>query len=104
MFEQSPKDFYPYSSRYDAWLTPEGSHAREQHGMALFGDPQKGNCASCHPHQIRHGSFPGFTDFGFSALGVPRNRAIAANDDAAFHDLGCAAPTHRPLGAQRVLR
>jgi cytochrome c peroxidase len=80
VFQQSPKDFYPYSSRYDAVLRGQARlTAAEQRGLALFDDPRKGNCASCHPSQIRKGSFPQFTDFGFNALGVPRNRRIAAN-------------------------
>src|SRR5262249_44391763 len=57
VFQQSPKDFYPFSSRYDAWLRHEVElSAAEERGLALFGDPKKGNCASCHPHQIRQGA------------------------------------------------
>ena len=29
-----------------------------------------------------------FTDFSYDNLGVPRNAALAQNDDPAFHDLG----------------
>ena len=86
VFQQSPKDFYPYSSRYDAYLRRQIKLGPgEQRGLALFDDPKKGNCASCHPSRIRHDGFPSFTDFGYAALGVPRNRAIAANEDAAFY-------------------
>jgi cytochrome c peroxidase len=93
VFQQSPKDFYPYSSRYDAYLRGKGPlTASEARGLALFNDPKKGNCASCHPSQIRHGAFPNFTDFGFNAIGVPRNREIAANADPGFHDLGLCGP------------
>jgi cytochrome c peroxidase len=93
VFQQSPKDFYPYTSRYDAWLRHRGELTpEEQRGLALFDDPKKGNCASCHPSAIRQGAFPLFTDFGFAALGVPRNSAIAANADPHFFDLGlCGA-------------
>ena len=98
VFEQSPKDFYPYSSRYDAWLRRKGQLTpREQRGLALFNDPRKGNCASCHPSGIRNGAFPQFTDFGFQAVGVPRNRALHANDDAAFYDLGLCGPQRTDL-------
>jgi cytochrome c peroxidase len=65
--------------------------------LALFNDPRKGNCASCHPSQIRRGAFPNFTDFGYNALGVPRNRAIPANADPAFHDLGLCGPLRTDL-------
>ena len=37
--------------------------------MASISVCAKGNCASCHPSQIREGAFPVFTDFGFQALG-----------------------------------
>ncbi len=92
-FQQSPKDFYPYDSRYDRWLrTQQGLDERELRGLAAFNDPRKGNCASCHPSAVRHGAFPQFTDFGLIAIGVPRNRAIPANADPAYHDLGLCGP------------
>ena len=98
VFQQSPKDFYPYSSRYDAYLRGKiALNPSEERGLALFNDPRKGNCASCHPSQIRRGAFPNFTDFGYNAIGVPRNRAIAANADPAFHDLGLCGPLRPDL-------
>jgi len=98
VFQQSPKDFYPYTSRYDAYLRRQRTlTASEQRGLALFDDPKKGNCASCHPSQIRHDGFPNFTDFGYNALGVPRNREIPANADPAFHDLGLCGPFRTDL-------
>jgi cytochrome c peroxidase len=98
VFQQSPQDFYPYSSRYDAYLRRKIElRPAEQRGLALFDDPKKGNCASCHPSQIRRDGFPGFTDFGYNAIGVPRNRAIAANAEAAFHDLGLCGPVRTDL-------
>ncbi|MES1210319.1 MAG: cytochrome c peroxidase, partial [Pseudomonadota bacterium] len=67
VFQQSPKDFYPYTSRYDAYLRGQGSLSpAETRGLALFNDLKKGNCASCHPSQIRKGAFPQFTDYGFN--------------------------------------
>jgi cytochrome c peroxidase len=100
VFQQSPKDFYPYTSRYDAYLRGKGTlSAAEQRGLALFNDSKKGNCASCHPSQIRHDGFPNFTDFGYNALGVPRNRTLPANADPAFHDLGLCGPLRTDLAA-----
>jgi cytochrome c peroxidase len=102
VFEQSPKDFYPYTSRYDGWLRHQVELTpKEQRGLALFDDPKKGNCANCHPSSIRQGAFPQFTDFGFAALGVPRNRAIAANEDPAFHDLGLCGPLRTDLASRK---
>jgi len=94
VFQQSPRDFYPYSSRYDEYLrgravlTPQ-----EARGLALFDDPAKGNCASCHlSAPTPDGAFPLFTDFGHIAIGVPRNRLLPANADPRFVDLGLCGP------------
>jgi cytochrome c peroxidase len=101
VFQQSPADFYPYSSRYDAWLRGRGElTARERRGLELFNDPRKGNCASCHPSQVRHGAMPQFTDFGYAALGVPRNSAIPANAKPGFYDLGLCGPERKDLAAR----
>jgi cytochrome c peroxidase len=98
VFQQSPADFYPYSSKYDAWLRGRATlSAREGRGLAIFNDPAKGNCASCHPSQIRAGALPQFTDYGYIALGVPRNRAIAANRDPGYFDLGLCGPERADL-------
>ena len=102
VFEQSPKDFYPYSSRYDRWLRRAGPLSpRELHGLELFNNARKGNCASCHPSQMRQGALPQFTDFGFNALGVPRNPEVAANRDPRFHDLGLCGPQRTDLAGHR---
>jgi cytochrome c peroxidase len=98
VFQQSPKDFYPYSSRFDAYLRRQIELSpSERRGLALFEDPRKGNCASCHPSAGYRGAFPHFTDFGFNALGVPRNRGIPANRDPAFYDLGLCGPERKDL-------
>ena len=98
VFQQSPADFYPYSSRYDAFLRGQAElSASEQRGLKLFNDPARGNCALCHPSVIKRGSFPQFTDRGFIAIGVPRNRAIPANADPTFFDLGLCGPLRSDL-------
>src|SRR5262249_21980047 len=91
-----------FTSRYDAWLRREVELTpSEQRGLALFGDPKKGNCASCHPHQVRQGAFPHFTDFGFAAVRVPRHRTIAANPDPRFLDRGLCGPMRTDLAAHK---
>jgi cytochrome c peroxidase len=66
---------------------------REACGLALFNDPAKGNCASCHlSERTPDGAFPLFTDFGLIALGVPRHPGLPANATPAFHDLGLCGP------------
>jgi cytochrome c peroxidase len=98
VFQQSPNEFYPYDSKFDAVLRQKAAFTpKEAHGLALFNSPNKGNCASCHPSRPKEGGFPAFTDYGYVALGVPRNRAIAANADAAFFDLGLCGPLRTDL-------
>jgi cytochrome c peroxidase len=65
----------------------------EARGLAIFNDPAKGNCASCHlSAPTPDGALPLFTDFGLIAIGVPRNRALPANADPTFFDLGLCGP------------
>jgi len=98
VFQQSPADFYPYDSKYDAYLRGRATlTAAEARGLALFDDANKGNCASCHPSTIRDGGLPAFTDFGFVAIGVPRNATIPANADATHYDLGLCGPERTDL-------
>jgi cytochrome c peroxidase len=97
-FQQSPSEFYPYTSKYDASLRNEISLTSEElRGLAAFNDPAKGNCARCHPSAIREGAFPQFTDFGYAGVGVPRNKAIPANGDPSYYDLGLCGPLRTDL-------
>jgi cytochrome c peroxidase len=97
-FQQSPAEFYPYTSKYDAWLRHQTAlSAEELRGLAAFNDPAKGNCARCHPSSMREGAFPQFTDFGYAAIGAPRNPAIPANADPRYYDLGLCGPLRTDL-------
>jgi cytochrome c peroxidase len=97
-FQQTPAEFYPYTSKYDAFLRHEVSlSGNELQGLAAFNDPAKGNCARCHPSAIREGAFPQFTDFGYAAIGAPRNTAIPANADRRYYDLGLCGPMRTDL-------
>ena len=102
VFQQSPREFYPYSSRYDAVLRGQATLTpREARGLALFNDPAKGNCASCHlSSPTPDGAFPLFTDFGHIAIGVPRNEGLPANDDPRFFDLGLCGPLRRDFAGK----
>ena len=93
-FEESSADFYPYSSKYDAYLTHKATLTpQEARGLRLFEAEDKGNCASCHiSERANDGEPPQFTDFGMIALGVPRNLAIPANADPKYFDLGLCGP------------
>ena len=97
VFQESPADFYPYSSKYDAFLRKQTKlSAQELRGLTLFNAADKGNCASCHISAIApNGAFPQFTDYGLIALGVPRNKHIAANADPRYYDFGLCGPERR---------
>ena len=98
-FEQSYRDFYPYSSKYDAYLAGKAKLTPgEARGLALFNDPAKGNCAHCHKStRDKEGQAPQFTDYGFVALGLPRNPGIPANADRSYFDLGLCGPLRTDL-------
>ena len=99
-YEQSSADFHPFDSKFDAWLADKVELSpAERRGLALFDDMKKGNCASCHPSTRKASTdrAPIFTDFGFVALAVPRNRTLAANRDPAFFDLGLCGPVRTDL-------
>jgi len=97
VYEQDYRLFYPYSSKYDAFLAGQAELGpAEARGLALFEDPAKGNCASCHiSERANNGAPPEFTDYGLIAIGVPRNRAIPANADPHYFDLGLCGPERK---------
>jgi cytochrome c peroxidase len=99
VYEQDYRVFYPYSSKYDAYLAGKATLSdAEARGLKLFEDPDKGNCASCHISQrALNGSPPEFTDYGLIAIGVPRNRTIPANADPNYFDLGLCGPVRTDL-------
>ena len=99
VFEQSDKYFYPYSSKYDAYLAGRDKlNAQEARGLKLFEDPAKGNCGNCRRSQPGDDATPPqFTDYGFIALGLPRNRNIPANADSNYFDLGACGPLRTDL-------
>jgi cytochrome c peroxidase len=99
VYQQDPATFYPYDSKYDAVLRGKAKLTpQEARGLAAFVDPDRGNCARCHPSAIANG-FPAFSDFGYEVLAVPRNREIPANRDPAYFDLGLCGPYRTDLTA-----
>ena len=89
-YQKEDIEFRAFSSKYDEFLRGNVAlSAQETRGLALFNNPNKGNCAACHPSgKGADGSFPLFTDFSYDKLGVPRNPVIARNADPAYFDLG----------------
>jgi len=99
VFQESPTEFYPYNSKYDAFLRGQTQLSKQElNGLRLFNDPTKGNCASCHISGIASsGAFPQFTDYGLIAIGVPRNKHIPANADPKYFDMGLCGPDRTDL-------
>jgi cytochrome c peroxidase len=104
-FEVENPDFHRFDSKYDAFLAGRALLTdAERRGLALFEDPDKGNCAACHPSRpAENGAPPLFTDFTYDNVGVPRNTRVPANLDPAFFDLGLCGPERRDLAARRDL-
>ncbi len=102
-FELEDPSFHPYNSRFDQYLRGAQSlSAAELKGLQLFADPNKGNCAACHPLTTGpQGRGPDLTDDSYHALGVPRNPAIPANRAARFFDLGLCGPKRVDLHRER---
>jgi cytochrome c peroxidase len=88
------REMAPFSARYDAWVQGKAKFSEQElRGLKLFKNPDKGNCASCHKFN-ETSSNPArsmFTDYGFDAIGVPRNRALPATRDARYFDTGLCA-------------
>jgi cytochrome c peroxidase len=101
-YQQDPATFYPYSSKYDAYLAGRAKLTpQEARGLTLFEDPEKGNCASCHvSRRANNDTPPQFSDFGLIALGLPRNPAIPANADPHYFDLGACGPLRTDLAGR----
>ncbi len=101
-FEQDVATFSPYSSKYDDYLEGRATlSAAEQRGLEAFENPAKGNCASCHiSRPAPNGARPQFTDYGLIALGLPRNRAIPANANPSYRDLGLCGPDRTDLAGR----
>ncbi len=95
----------PFTSKYDDFIRGRGALSSiEAEGLKLFKDRAKGACDAC--HRMNEGSpMPErslFTDYGFEAVGAPRNRALAANRDPKAFDLGmCERHDHPHMDDER---
>jgi cytochrome c peroxidase len=104
-FQLEDPAFRPFDAKYDQFLAGKVQlNAQELRGLALFNDPNKGNCAACHPSaRGPNGAPPLFTDFSFDNLGVPRNFRIPATANPDYHDLGLCGPDRTDLAARQDL-
>ena len=84
VYEQSP-EFAPFDSRYDRVLAGRAMlWDAERRGLALFEDPARGNCATCHPDRRGpSGAAPLFTDQGLVAIAAPRRPTLPPLREAA---------------------
>ncbi len=97
--------FYPYSSKYDAFLAGRATLTpQEARGLALFDDPDKGNCGNCHRSERGNdGTPPQFTDYGMIARRrAAQPRRYPANADPAYFDLGLCGPLRTDLCRART--
>lgn len=110
-YQLEDTSFHPYTSKFDLYDSNKiggDLTASEARGLAVFMDPNRGNCFACHYSGAgANGSVALFTDFSYEAIGVPRNTTdIPANRlvnglPVSF-DMGiCSRPDHpRPASAQ----
>jgi len=97
-YQSGDPDYQRFTSKFDAVQDGRASFtAQEARGLRLFNSPQQGNCASCHSSTPPAGQTRAlFTNFGYFALGVPRNRS-AATADPAYFDMGMCGPVRTDL-------
>lgn len=57
------------------WTNYRGLGLTDQEliGLAMFNDPNRGNCSSCHALKEGAAGYPLFTDFSYHNLGIPKN-------------------------------
>jgi len=74
----------PFSSKFDDYVRGTASLTpAEARGLELFKDPHRGGCAECHK-VVDKPSSPErslFTDYGYEAVGAPRNKRLRARDE-----------------------
>jgi cytochrome c peroxidase len=94
--------FHPYTSKYDYWLEGKARLSEaEMHGLRLFNDPDKANCAGCHTSEpSKDGYPPAFTDRQYEALAAPRNLALSDTKDPNYFDLGVCGPIRKNVADQ----
>lgn len=104
-YQKLDPDYLLFNSKFDRYLDGNAVlTAQEVRGLNLFNDANKGNCASCHSSRTGpQGERPLFTNFGYAALGLPRNAQIQANVDPIFFDMGLCGPKRTDLSARTDL-
>jgi cytochrome c peroxidase len=81
----------PVSSKYDAYVRGQATLTeQERRGLELFKDRRHGACSGCHrlAETSTNPAESMFTDYGFDAVALPRNRDLPANQSSDSYDLG----------------
>lgn len=104
-YQLGDSDYLLFNSKYDRVLDGQATLTEaEARGLALFNDPNKGNCAACHTSTPQaNGDKPLFTNFGYYALGVPRNASVRTTSYPSFFDLGLCGPNRNDLSTRAEL-
>ncbi len=101
-------DMTPASSKYDAYARGQATLTEaERRGLEVFKDRRRGACAGCH-RMAETSSNPAdsmFTDYGYDAVGLPRNHQLGPNRNPAAFDSGPLRAQGRahPLGRSALL-
>jgi cytochrome c peroxidase len=74
----------PFSSKYDDFVRGTAALSQsEKKGLEVFQDPRRGGCAAC--HKVAKGPSTSarsmFTDYGYEAVGAPRNTRLQVRDE-----------------------
>ncbi|HEY6476348.1 MAG TPA: cytochrome c peroxidase [Polyangia bacterium] len=81
----------PASSKYDAYVRGQATLTEQERlGLEVFKDRRRGACAGCH-RMAETSANPAestFTDYGYDAIALPRNRELPGTKDPAAFDLG----------------
>jgi cytochrome c peroxidase len=92
----------PFTSKFDDFLRGKAQLSPlEMKGLKAFENRAKGACNHCHL-MYSHSNRPEsslFTTYVYDAVGVPRNRAIAANADPKRYDLGLCERTKKEVAS-----
>ncbi|MEQ1559072.1 MAG: cytochrome c peroxidase [Methyloglobulus sp.] len=112
-FEQS-NVFNKFNSKFDYVLAGKSQFTPlEEQGFALFNDPNKGNCATCHVSTTTTDGAgntipPLFTDFTYDNLGLPQNFNIPGNPAPDLGlggraDIAAVDPEGKQIGKHKVM-
>nr|WP_316641083.1 cytochrome c peroxidase [uncultured Roseateles sp.] len=79
-YQAQDAEFHAYTAKFDAVQDGRAQFTpQEARGLAVFNDPQRGNCAQCHSSRPAPNAGLGaraqFSNHSYFALGAPRNQS-----------------------------